>query len=189
MLLFEFNEFIEWDILFYFFMSSTMLYSLLSETTKVLGGDGELDEEGISWLDVEVYFLLTALSLARGVEGFYFWIQCIRSAGPLVLVLTGSTSCSFSLSYIGRMKSHILFNSTICSSWNSSTENVASSSSSSSISTFYMVFGGRGLVGWFLLNSLNGFLEVDSATCFLISTISLDNFFRTLCNPSRSKGS
>lgn len=48
MLLVEFNELIEGDIFFYFFMSSTMLYSILSETTKVLGEYGELDEEGIA---------------------------------------------------------------------------------------------------------------------------------------------
>ena len=63
------------------------------------------------------------------------------------------------------------------------------SSSSSSYSTFEIALGGLESVEGFLLKGLYGFLEEVSATCFLISTISLDMVFKTFCNPSKSNGS
>jgi len=57
---------------FIFFISSTILYSIVSKTTKVLGEDGELDEEEIAWGEVEVGILTTNLSLLVEVEGLCF---------------------------------------------------------------------------------------------------------------------
>ena len=82
---------------FIFFISSTILYSIVSKTTNVLREDGELDEEWITWGGVEVCFL-TTLSLAVEVKGFCFWIGCIGSTRHLLIVLTSNYSYSFSLS-------------------------------------------------------------------------------------------
>lgn len=57
---------------FIFFISSTTLYSIVSETTKVLGEYGELDEDEITWGKVEVDLLTKTLSLAMEVEGFFY---------------------------------------------------------------------------------------------------------------------
>lgn len=60
----------EGNLCFIFFVSSTILYSKVSQTTKVMGEDGELDEDGITWGEVEVEFLTMTLSLAVEVECF-----------------------------------------------------------------------------------------------------------------------
>ena len=87
----------------------------------------------------------------------------------------------------GKTKSHYPFNLATSSSWDSSAKVVVSSSSSSwSDYALEITLGGWEIDDLFFLNDLKGFLEEVSATCFLISTISLDIVLRTFCNPSKS---
>ncbi len=61
-----------------------------------------MDEDGVTWGEMEVEFL-TTLTLVEEVEGFYFLVGRIGSTKPLLLVLTGNASYSFSLSEIRRI--------------------------------------------------------------------------------------
>lgn len=58
---------------FIFFLSPTILYSIVSETTKVLGEYGELDEDKINWGEVEVDFFNINIIFRSGSLSFLFF--------------------------------------------------------------------------------------------------------------------
>ena len=142
--------------------------------------NGRVEEVGFDW--GERVILLIILSLTKEDEDFCFWGDWGGSVEFLLILLTGSASCSSSLSDVGRIKSHSPWNSTNYSSWYSSADDIVSSWSSSwSDSTYKIIFGGW--EAWFLLKYLKKFFIEDSTTCFFISTISFDIVLRNFCNP------
>lgn len=130
-----FNLLSSWSVMFslVFFISSTMLYSISSETKSILDEDVESNWIGFIWVDFGEDFLPTILSLGGGIGFVCFVLECGGSSWFLLLVETGNASWSSSF---GRMNSHIpcssmISSSSICSSFKTS-------SSSPSDSAFVM---------------------------------------------------
>lgn len=125
---------------FVFFIFSTMLYSMVSETIKVFDV-GEvariLDVDYVDWLK---YFLDVPFSFDELFGPF--WIFFFVSVGPSLCVLIRSTYSSSSVFKVVRIKSHIIFSSIISSPYISSVDIVPSSSPSSSKSSLDIWVGG-----------------------------------------------
>jgi len=89
-----------------FFIFSTILYSMVSDTVIVLDEEGDLEVVGTKSEDGVEVFLTIDLSLVGGTWNFYFLFDADVSASPLLLVLTGRASSSSSFSEVVRIKSH-----------------------------------------------------------------------------------
>ena len=125
-----------------FFMSSTMLYSIESDTTNFLDVEGELEVEGWFWGTTTGNFFGGSFSFVVAVPALLFFeVAWAGSKVLLLLVVTGKASSSFSVSEFGSIKSHIPWHSATSSS-SSVCEVVSSSSSSCSESALDITLGG-----------------------------------------------
>jgi len=123
-----------------FFMSSTILYSIVSKIIKVLDEEGALEVVGREFEEGVEDFFTIPLSLVRGAGDFYFWFAIEVSASPLLLDKASSSS---SFSKVVIMKSRKPWAFANYSSWDSSADKANSSSSSSWFnSTFDIMEGG-----------------------------------------------